>query len=59
MHAKTTQAEENLKKDIAKLNAVVQSLSEKVVASLDLPIIDMGQIVEKALIPERKDDLER
>jgi len=46
VHAKTTQAEENLKKDIAKLNAVVQSLSEKVVASLDAPIVDMGQIVE-------------
>ena len=46
MHAKTTQVEENLKKDIAKLDAVVQSLSDKVVASLDAPKIDMGQIVE-------------
>ena len=46
MHAKTTQVEENLKKDIAKLDAIVQSLSDKVVASLDAPKIDMGQIVE-------------
>jgi hypothetical protein len=38
--------EESLKKDIAKLAAVVQSLSDKVVASLDAPKIEMGQIVE-------------
>jgi hypothetical protein len=38
--------EENLKKDIAKLDAIVQSLSDKVVASLEAPKIDMGQIVE-------------
>jgi hypothetical protein len=37
--------EENLKKDIAKLDAVVQSLSDKVVASLDAPKIDIRQIV--------------
>jgi hypothetical protein len=46
LHAKTTQVEESLKKDIAKLGSVVQSLSDKVVASLDAPKIDMGQIVE-------------
>ena len=46
MHAITTKVEESLKKDIAKLDAIVQSLSDKVVASLDAPKIDMGQIVE-------------
>jgi hypothetical protein len=46
VHAKATQVEESLKKDIAKLGAVVQSLSDKVVTSLDVPKIDMAQIVE-------------
>jgi hypothetical protein len=46
VHAITTQVEENLKKDIAKLETIVQSLSDKVVASLEAPKIDMGQIVE-------------
>jgi hypothetical protein len=35
LHAKTSQVEEKLKKDITKLAVVVQSLSEKVVASMD------------------------
>lgn len=59
VHAITTQVEENLKKDIAKLGAVVQSLSDKVVASLDAPKIDLGQIVEKARIAPRNEDLNR
>ena len=46
MHAITTQVEESLKKDISKLDVIVQSLSDKVVASLDAPKIDMGKIVE-------------
>jgi hypothetical protein len=37
--------EENLKKDIAKLDAIVQSLSDKVVASLEAKKIEKGQIV--------------
>jgi hypothetical protein len=37
--------EENLKKDIAKLEAVVQSLSDKVVASLEAQKIEKRQIV--------------
>jgi hypothetical protein len=46
VHAKTTQVEENVKKDIAKLDAIVQSLSDKVVASLEAQKIDKEQIVE-------------
>jgi hypothetical protein len=46
VQAKTTQVEDGLKKDIAKLGAVFQSLSDKVVALLDAPKIDMGQIIE-------------
>jgi hypothetical protein len=46
VQAKTTQVEDGLKKDIAKLGAVVQSLNDKVVAPLDAHDIKMGQIVE-------------
>jgi len=46
LHAKITQVEENLKKDIAKLDAIVQSLSDKVVASLEAQKINKEQIVE-------------
>ncbi len=46
MHTKTTHVEENLKKDIAKLGAVVQNLTDKVVAPLDAHNIKMGQIFE-------------
>jgi hypothetical protein len=46
VHAKTTQVEESLKKDIAKLGEVVQNLNDKVVAPLDAHDIKMGQIIE-------------
>jgi hypothetical protein len=46
VHAITTQVVENIKKDIAKLDAIVQSLSDKVVASLEAQKIEKGQIVE-------------
>jgi hypothetical protein len=42
MNAQTAQVEESLKRDIAKLGAVVQSLNDKVVAQ----DIKMGSIVE-------------
>ena len=46
MNAKTAQVEESLKKDIAKLGAVVQSLNDRVVAHLNAQDIKMGSIVE-------------
>jgi hypothetical protein len=46
VHEITTKVEEDLTKDISKLGAVVQSLSDKVVAPLDAHDIKMGQIVE-------------
>ena len=46
MHAKTTQAEKTLNKNIGKLGAIVQNLSDKVVAPLDAHNVKMGQIVE-------------
>ena len=46
VHAKTIQVEESLKKDIGKLGAVVQSLSDKVIAPLEAHDLKMGQIVE-------------
>jgi hypothetical protein len=57
VHAKTTQVEEKLKKDIAKLGSVVQSLSDKLIAPLDAHNIKMRQIVEQALIAVRNNDL--
>ena len=45
-HAKPTQVEESLKKDIGKLGAVVQSLNDKVVAPLDAHNIKMSQIAK-------------
>ena len=45
--------EESLKKDIGKLGAVVQNLSDKVVAPLEAHDIKMGQIVELTQIAVR------
>lgn len=58
-HAKTTQVEENLQKDIGKLAALVQSFSDKVIAPLEAQDIKMGQIVNQTLRSARNRDLER